>query len=347
MSGPDATSAEIGGQGAVVAAVLDTLDRDGWPAWLDESGRTPVFVGCGSSAHLATAGAALVRRVAVRRAHATTGSEAWLDPRSAFVATAPAGAVLLSRSGRTTETVLAQRAAIEAGLPTLAITANGEGDLARDATDARTFPPLAERSVVMTSSFTGMLAALMHLAVSVAGDEAVRRDLARVPGLLADLSPARAVAAELAREAGDGRFVFLGTGIHAAIAQEAKLKVSEMSQLRCDAYVTLDFRHGPISTVADDTTVIVSTSIETAALDAQLAADVVSHGGRAVLLGPVGDVAVPAGVRHVPTGGEVAEAVQPLLALPLVQWLAYATATLRGLDPDHPRHLSQVVELAA
>src|SRR6202008_3461012 len=48
-------------------------------------------------------------------------------------------------------------------------------------------------------------------------------------------------------------FVFLGQGAHYWLAQEAALKVTEMSSSYAQAYHTLEFRHGPRSIAGPDT----------------------------------------------------------------------------------------------
>jgi fructoselysine-6-P-deglycase FrlB-like protein len=110
---------------------------------------------------------------------------------------------------------------------------------------------------------------------------------------------------------------FLGRGWTVGLAAEAALKCREAASMWTEAYPAMEYRHGPISIAAP---------------------------GRIVWV--LGDV--PAGladeVRQ--TGGQfVHSGLDPLAELVRVQRFAVAAAVQRGLDPDHPRHLTRSVVL--
>lgn len=113
------------------------------------------------------------------------------------------------------------------------------------------------------------------------------------------------------------RFSFLGIGWTLGLAYEAALKVREASQSWSEAYQSMEFRHGPISG-ADSSSVVWSLGALPVGLESELES----------------------------TGALVVESdLDPLAELIRVQRLAVELATLRGLDPDHPRHLSRSVIL--
>lgn len=114
------------------------------------------------------------------------------------------------------------------------------------------------------------------------------------------------------------QFTFLGQGWVHGVAREAALKMREAAQAWTEAYPQLEYRHGPIS---------------------------IAQPGRVVwILGePVPDLA--ADVQA--TGATlVCDDLDPVADLVRVQRLAARIATNRGLDPDHPRHLTRSVVLA-
>jgi glucosamine 6-phosphate synthetase-like amidotransferase/phosphosugar isomerase protein len=115
------------------------------------------------------------------------------------------------------------------------------------------------------------------------------------------------------------RFAFLGRDWSVGLAYEAALKLRESAQATTEAYPAMEFRHGPISVVDDQSVVW---SLGPAPLD--LADD----------LGPTGAIFV------------VAE-LDPLAELIRAQRLAVELAAARHLDPDHPRHLAFSVILAS
>jgi fructoselysine-6-P-deglycase FrlB-like protein len=133
---------------------------------------------------------------------------------------------------------------------------------------------------------------------------------------------AAAAAAELEKpplDFGDTqRFVFLGTGSAVGLAHEAALKLREAARTVTESYPAMEYRHGPIA-LAEPGVVV-------------------------WLLGPA-PVGLVADVRR--TGAVVVDDdLDPLVDLVRVQSAAVAIARVKGLDPDHPRHLTRAVLLA-
>jgi fructoselysine-6-P-deglycase FrlB-like protein len=114
-------------------------------------------------------------------------------------------------------------------------------------------------------------------------------------------------------------FVFLGHGWSVGIAEEAALKLREATRSYTEAYPAMEYRHGPISIAGDGTLVWVLGSPDpTVADDAR---------------------AVGATVRTA--------TLDPMAELVRVHRLTLALAERRGLDPDHPQHLTRSVVLSA
>lgn len=113
-------------------------------------------------------------------------------------------------------------------------------------------------------------------------------------------------------------FVFLGRGWTRGLAQEAALKIRESAQAWAETYPLLDYRHGPLAVAGPRSLVWV-----VGASDPTLEADVRAVGATVV-----------------------AGAHDPLVELAVLQRLALAVARDRGLDPDHPRHLTRSIVLA-
>jgi fructoselysine-6-P-deglycase FrlB-like protein len=138
-----------------------------------------------------------------------------------------------------------------------------------------------------------------------------------------DLAPAIAdaravVDAPAADEPVEARsFAFLGTGWTIGLANEAALKMREAALAWAEAYPAFEYRHGPMSLAGPDTVVW---PLEP--LDPDLERDVAATGASIVRRG-----------------------LHPLAELVAIQRLAIALAERKGLDPDHPRHLSRSVVL--
>src|SRR5581483_2710770 len=140
-----------------------------------------------------------------------------------------------------------------------------------------------------------------------------------------DLGTAPAEAAECVRArlpldpAAVEQISFIGTGWTVGLAHEAALKGREAAGLWTEAYPAMEYRHGPIAIAAP---------------------------GRAVW--PIGEV--PEGLAEdvTATGATFVRSghSDPLADLVLAQRFAVAVALVRGLDPDHPRHLTRSVILS-
>jgi len=111
--------------------------------------------------------------------------------------------------------------------------------------------------------------------------------------------------------------VFLGRGWTVGLAQEAALKLREAAQVNAESYPALDYRHGPIALAGPGSLI---------------------WGFGDLPAGLLADVAATGALVHSPGGDALA-------GLVLAQRLAVATARARGLDPDHPRHLTRSVIL--
>jgi fructoselysine-6-P-deglycase FrlB-like protein len=113
------------------------------------------------------------------------------------------------------------------------------------------------------------------------------------------------------------QFVFLGQGWTVGIAHEAALKLREAASAWTEAYPAMEYRHGPISAAGAGTLVWA--------------------------IGPV-DTGVLADAAG--TGATIAgEGLDPMAELVLIQRMAVDLAEARGLDPDHPKHLTRSVVL--
>jgi fructoselysine-6-P-deglycase FrlB-like protein len=118
---------------------------------------------------------------------------------------------------------------------------------------------------------------------------------------------------------GRTEFTFLGRGWTVGLAHEAALKLREAAQAWTEAYPAMEYRHGPISVTTSTTATWMLGEAP-----GRLAAQVRDTGG----LWVAGDL-------------------DPLAELVRVQRLAVALAAARGVDPDHPRHLTRSVILAS
>lgn len=306
-----------------------------------------VTIGCGSTHYLAQSAATMISRYARIPALALPSSEVWLSPTA--ILPGPTLLIATSRSGATTETLRAVEAFRETnGGAVLAISCYPDSALVEAADFSLLAPAAQETSIAQTRSFSSMLLLAQALADTLAGKGTLIASLQRLPDLLADLVerfgdvPSR-LGSDLALE----RFYFLGGGTLYGLASEAMLKMKEMTLSHSEAYHPLEFRHGPMSMVNDQTLVVGLVSDTGRDETVGVLKDMQRLGARVLALledRSAGDQ-LSGTADVIELGSDMDEIARAPLYLPPLQHLAYHRAVAKGFDPDHPHNLTAVVSL--
>lgn len=351
LHGKSVTYHEIIRQQKGWKVALEALDQNkgNQKTLLEKFGkRLWVFVGCGTSYYLAQTASTLFEWLTGISAKAVPASEILMFPELVFNESEDYLMIPISRSGTTTETVIAARKAREnLEIPTCAVSCDPDSTLSVESDYQLTFPFERERSVVMTGSFTTMLLSIIHLAAIIFPEENVNTKLKRIPEVSAEvMNSAEPLLREIVSECRSDDFVFLGQGPYYGLANEAALKMHEMAITISQSFHSLEFRHGPMSTVTEDTLVTVLFSHAGQHFEEQLAKDLKQLGARILVLAAeknrlsneIADYLV-----EVP--GDFGDIFNPLLYMPVLQMLAYYKAIAKNINPDKPKNLSAVVKL--
>jgi glucosamine--fructose-6-phosphate aminotransferase (isomerizing) len=286
-----------------------------------------VFVGCGTSYNLALSLAALAN-ASGRAAIAVPGGE-WANRRQSYwPGKGTVHVVALSRSGETTETIVAAKASRAAGMFVTGITPEPDSALAAHSDRLVVADTDNREGIVMTTSASLMLLLGINLIGHAISSDAITRAKtllgevdAKVPALIG----------------GRSHFVYLGGGPLYGIGVEGALKLMEMSQAFTQAFHPLEYRHGPISLVDGRTAVVLLYSSDQRKAEARLAAELRDKGAVVVGFGGEGDASFTA-----PSD----PALAPLVYLPALQLIGERVAQSRQLDTAAPRHLTKVVTLS-
>jgi glutamine---fructose-6-phosphate transaminase (isomerizing) len=321
--------------------------------WLFSLGTCPetLFTGCGSTYYLSLAAASLWRKLAALPARAFPASELWLFPEYTlprpvrFDDKACKLLIAVSRSGETTETLRALEVYQKYSTgQALAVTCHPDKQLASQAGHCLSTRGAEEESVAQTRSFTSMFLLIQALAVLIAGKRELLAQLNSLPNLFTHLlDKYETLARGLAENPKYERFIFLGSAANYGLACEAMLKMKEMSLSPSEAFHFLEFRHGPKSIVAPGTLVIGLVDPTRHDQEGQVLAEMRALGA-VVLAVADSSVGIAADFMMELRSGLDA-AISRVLALPILQLLAYYRSMHKGLDPDHPTHLEPVVKL--
>ena len=325
---------------AVLASLAVGRDGAGWFGSLAGPNVQVVYSGAGSSYYLALAAASAHRTLLGRPATAIPPSELLIRPEAALGRARPEDRpiIAISRSGSTSEIVRLVERSVSEGRRTTGITCRADSPLATLADRTLVSPAGDERAIVMTRSFTSMLALVLRAiagaaaAGGVAGADRVSAALEDLPTHWASTRPAVERGFELAAQSWL-RIVVLGGGAAFGLANEACLKLTEMSQVAANAWEPFEFRHGPIS-VCEPGVLVVGLIGGDGLDEERRVLDESSRLGATIwALDPE------------TLGGSLDGLARLPLLMPPLQALAIGQAFARGADPDRPRHLSQVVTL--
>ncbi len=273
-----------------------------------------------------------------------------------------AAVIVVSQSGETADTLAALRRANAAGRQTLAVTNVANSSMTRDATAAFTIEDGRERAIPATKSFTGQLINLYLLSLLLAETREViepaelkqkLEEVAKLPArIAAQLEGWEQAVRAIAKEYGDARsFLFLGRGVHYAIAREGALKLKESAYMHAEGYPSGELKHGPNALVGEDTPLVMIITVDRSRQDSverygknlQLLQDMRAQGAKILAIANTGDEAVAALATHTIYVEEIAEDLLPVAEVIPLQLFAYFMAINAGIDVDRPRNLTKAV----
>ena len=270
--------------------------------------------------------------------------------------------LVLSQSGETSDTLAALEEARLRGQKTLAITNHAASTMAHLADVSMPLAAGVEKAIPATKSFTCQLAVLFLLALY----EARRLGRMDAPELEANIARLQALPAAIEEQLDGWReqmaalahkynpaqtFLFLGRGIHYAIAREGALKLKEASYVHAEGYPAGELKHGPNALLSDSVPLVVVATVDRA-LEASvvryektvhLLREMKTQGARVIAVANTGDRDVPALVSDYVEVQPASEYLLPIAEIVPLQLFAYFMAIERGVDMDRPRNLSKAV----
>jgi glucosamine--fructose-6-phosphate aminotransferase (isomerizing) len=138
--------------------------------------------------------------------------------------------------------------------------------------------------------------------------------------------------------------VTIGRGYGFATAWEIAQKVKELTYIPTEPYSAADFQHGPIAMIDAGFPVLLIAPQGAVASD--LAGMASKLQDRGALLATISDVPEILAASNLPISLPVSvdERLSPLTSVIPGQYLSYALAHARGIDPEKPRGLNKVTE---
>lgn len=270
--------------------------------------------------------------------------------------------LVISQSGETADTLAALHEAQARGLATIAVTNIPDSTMARTAGASLTTWAGKEVAVPATKSFTTQLGTLYLLALAVArlrGRMTPQTVSTRcrelqdiVPAMKRSLPEWNQSARDLTTILLNARaLLYLGRGIHYAIAREGALKLKESAYWQAEGIPTGELKHGPNALVGPDAPVVVLATVDRDDPDSvlryektlQLIRDLQPQNPQIIAIGTEGDAELAKLTPHVINVPAASEYLLPILEVVPLQLIAYYSAVQRGIDVDRPRNLVKAV----
>ncbi len=264
--------------------------------------------------------------------------------------------IFISQSGETADTLAALKLSKTKKATTLAITNVVGSSIAREADFTLYTHAGPEIAVASTKAYTSQITLMTLTAIyfaEVLGNydneqlDIIKQDLLDLPNkieiILKDTSNIQEIAKSIFKE---HDVFYLGRGIDYATAQEASLKLKEISYIHSESYAAGELKHGTIALIEKGINVL---GIMT---DTDLVKKTVSNMEEIITRGAVTTAVVSKKILNeidtslfnnlivVPDTSTVLSSIVTIIPL---QLLAYYVSKEKGLDVDKPRNLAKSV----
>lgn len=298
------------------------------------------FVACGSAYHTGLAGVYAAEKLFRRPSKACIASEfRYSDPcidRNTLV-------VIISQSGETADTLAALRKAKEAGAHTVSIVNVENSTIAQESDCVILTKAGREIAVATTKAYSAQLAVIYSLVIflasvsgeiDIAEEKRLLTELKAIPEKIEEILAEFDIADYPEKIIGSDYICFIGRGFDYCSAEEASLKLKEISYIPCEAYPAGELKHGTISLISEKSLVIALCCCDRLKNKTlSNVSEAAARGAKILTVSPDGDLKIP----------ETDELFYPMLEIVPLQLLAYYTAKEKGCSIDKPRNLAKSV----
>ena len=264
--------------------------------------------------------------------------------------------IFISQSGETADTIAALKLSKEKKAKTLAVTNVIGSSITREADYSIYTHAGPEIAVASTKAYTSQITLLILLAIYFAQvlesmDELERKNIlqelldlpSKVEQVLKQADNVKEISKKLCKEKD---VFFIGRGIDYTTAQEASLKLKEISYIHSESYAAGELKHGTIALIEKGINVIgIITDEKIAKKTVSNMEEIITRGALTTVvlskkIMEQVDVNLFTNIIEIP---DVNIYVSPIVSIIPLQLLAYDISKEKGLDVDKPRNLAKSV----
>lgn len=263
------------------------------------------------------------------------------------------GAIFISQSGETADTLGALRELKKKGILTLGLTNVVGSSQAREADAGIYFHAGPEVAVASTKAFVGQVTALAMLTTYLArqrkmdfvqGQEIVEA-LKKIPSQIEEILNQKEKIKELAEKYCQYKnFFFLGRKYSFPVALEGALKLKEISYVHAEGVAGGEIKHGPLSLIDPDF-ISVAVCPQDSVYDKMLVniEEIKTRKGKVLAIATEGDKKIKDIVEDVFYVPKAIEMLHPILSIVPLHLFAYYMAVRLNREVDKPRNLAKSV----
>ena len=311
------------------------------------------IVACGTAMHVGLAVKSTVERLS--RIHTEVDIASEFRYRNPLVDEKTL-CIFITQSGETADTIAALKLCKEKGAKTLAVTNVIGSSITREADFSIYTHAGPEIAVASTKAYTSQITLLVLVAMyfaQILGTidkqeiENIIKEMLVLPNKVEEVLKSTKQIQEIAKKMYKEKDVFyLGRGIDYATAQEASLKVKEISYIHSESYAAGELKHGTIALIEKGINVI---GIMT---DPNLVKKTVSNIEEIITRGAITTVVINENIAqmldtsiftNVVIVPKTEEWLSSIITIVPLQLLAYYISKEKGLDVDKPRNLAKSV----
>ena len=311
------------------------------------------IVACGTAMHAGLAVKSTIERMSKIHTQVDIASEfRYRDP----LVDEKTLCIFITQSGETADTIAALKLCKEKGAKTLAVTNVIGSSITREADYSIYTHAGPEIAVASTKAYTSQITLLVLLAMYFAQIlntinkeelDSIIKEMLVLPNKVEEVLKSTEQIKDIAKHMFKEKDVFyLGRGIDYTTAQEASLKVKEISYIHSESYAAGELKHGTIALIEKGVNVI---GIMT---DTNLVKKTVSNMEEIITRGAITTVVLSEEVAkdlntdiftNVIVVPNTEIYLSPILTVVPLQLLAYYISKEKGLDVDKPRNLAKSV----
>ena len=312
------------------------------------------IVACGTAYHAGLVGDLAIENLALMNAEVFYASEyrymnPLIDENTLFIA--------VSQSGETADTLQSLKLAKEKGAKTLTITNVVGCSMARESEYTLYTCAGPEIAVASTKAYTTQVLMFNLLALYLAdikgcieenvyktyikefnelktkAEKAIKNTTKEIKEIAEDLTL-------------ENDLYYIGRFADYMVAQEASLKIKEISYVHSEALAAGELKHGTLALITDNVPVIaIMTSKDLVSKTLSNVKEIKARGGDVIAItsGDSEEVIESGSFDKIINVPETLDTLSPVITVIPLQLLAYYSSTSKGINPDQPRNLAKSV----